>query len=67
MEVNYSLRQGKTDSKILDKLPIGGTICEAVTGVIQHFDTFLEGSWSGLSAQWSRFLINFFIGEIIGV
>ena len=67
MEVNYSLRQGKTDSKILDKLPIGGTICEAVTGVIQHFDTFLEGSWSVGCSHRSRFLIKFFIGEIIGV
>ena len=67
MEVNYSLRQGKTDSKILDKVPIGGVNCEAVTGVIQNFDTFLEGSWSGGWCHRSRFLINFFIGEIIRV
>ena len=47
MDVNYAVRQAKIASKMFDKPRQGGWIRGAAAGVIQKFDTFLEGSCHG--------------------
>ena len=66
-ELNYAVRQGKSGPKMLDKARHGGPMFEAVTGVIHKVNTFLEGSSNFSGIGRIRFLINFFIAEIIGV
>ena len=66
VRLNYVLRQAKTALKMFDKLPHERPVYGAATEVIQDLDVFLEGSCNASDIDWIRFVITFFIAEIIG-